>query len=168
MHIGRWFCSSCLASGTLGDDPNLRKVCTDIDKEWKICTDIMFRNQDADLRKVCTKILCKVQARCREPLRARWFSHTLPFPDLWLVDEDNWFAPSCVLIICRFRSHRHTWNICASSFMGWVSGFKQSWFLACWIIWNTFHKAHTTHTQIQKQAHLVVCLLPTNWRFNLW
>ena len=46
----------------------------------------MYRNQHADLRKVCTK----VQARCRGPLRA---SHTLPYPDLWLVDENNWFAP---------------------------------------------------------------------------
>ena len=51
-------------------------------KNEKNCTDIMYRNQDADLRKVCTK----VQARCRGPLRA---SHTLPYPDLWLVDENN-------------------------------------------------------------------------------
>ena len=36
------------------------------------------------------KFARKSCARCREPLRA---SHTLPFPDLWLVDENNWFAP---------------------------------------------------------------------------
>ena len=91
MHIGRWFCSSCLASGTLGDDPNLRKVCTDIDKEWKICTDIMYRNQDADLRKVCTKILCKVQGATQGQVIQPHPS--LPWPVLWLVDENNWFAP---------------------------------------------------------------------------
>ena len=161
MHIERWFCSSCLAGGTLGGDPDLRKVCTDIDKEWKNCTDIMYRNQDADLRKVCTKILCKVQGATQVqphpslpwPVASEWEQLIRPLLAFWS------FAGFVHTVTRGIYAHPALWDESVPSNRAGSSPAES---------FGTLSTTHTRHTHIQKQSHLIVCLLPTNWRFNLW
>ena len=66
--------------------PILEKFARISTKNEKNCTDIMYRNQDADLRKVCTKILCKQGAGSHSGPG----DSATPFPSLTCAVASGW------------------------------------------------------------------------------